>query len=82
LYAVRLFEKDHDIVMVFFRDTGVGRQDLTPQNSTLFLRVKSDARLGLTKKSSFLGGHYPTKQRRKCLCGEKGTATMKVKYNQ
>jgi len=31
--------------MVFFRDIGVRRHDLTPQNSPLFLRVKSDARL-------------------------------------
>jgi len=43
--------------MVFFRDIGVGRHDLTPQNSTLFLRVKSVVRLDLTQKSSFLGGH-------------------------
>jgi len=31
--------------MVFFRDIGVGRHDLNPQNSPLFLRFKSDARL-------------------------------------
>jgi len=43
--------------MVFFRDICVGRHDLTPQNSTLFLRVKSVVRLDLTEKSSFLGGH-------------------------
>jgi hypothetical protein len=43
--------------MVFFRDIGVGRHDLTPQNSTLFLRVKSVVRLDLTEKSSFLDGH-------------------------
>jgi hypothetical protein len=34
--------------MVFFRDIGVGRHDLTPQNSTLLLRVKSVVRLDLT----------------------------------
>jgi len=44
--------------MVFFRDIGVGRHDLTPQNSTLLLRVKSVVRLDLTQKSSFLDGHY------------------------
>jgi len=44
--------------MVFFRDIGVGRHDLTPQNSTLLLRVKSAVRLDLTQKSSFLDGHY------------------------
>jgi hypothetical protein len=43
--------------MVFFRDIGVGRHDLTPQNSTLLLRVKSVVRLDHTKKSSFLDGH-------------------------
>jgi len=43
--------------MVFFRDIGVGRHDLTPQNSTLFLRVKSDVLLDLTQKSLFLDGH-------------------------
>jgi len=31
--------------MVFLRPAGVGRHDLTPQNSTLFHRVKSDAAL-------------------------------------
>jgi len=44
--------------MVFSRDIGVGRHDLNPQNSTLFLRFKSDTRLDLTKKSLFLDGHY------------------------
>ncbi len=39
---------------VFFRDIGVGRHDLTPQNSTLLLRVKSVARIDLTKKPAFL----------------------------
>jgi hypothetical protein len=43
--------------MVFFRDIGVGRHDLTPQNSTLLLRVKSVVRLDFTEKSSFLDGH-------------------------
>jgi hypothetical protein len=43
--------------MVFLCDIGVGRHDLTPQNSTLFLGVKSAARLDLTQKSSFLDGH-------------------------
>ncbi len=43
--------------MVFSRDIGVGRHDLTPQNSTLLLRVKSVVRLDLTQKSSFLDGH-------------------------
>ena len=46
--------------MVFFRDIGVGRHDLTPQNSSLLLRVKSVVRLDLTQKSSFLDGHYLT----------------------
>jgi hypothetical protein len=44
--------------MVFLRDIGVGRHDLTPQNSSLFLRFKSDARLDLTQKSLFLDRHY------------------------
>ena len=44
--------------MVFSRPAGVGRHDLTPQNSTLLLRVKSDARLVITRKSLFLDGHY------------------------
>jgi len=43
--------------MVFFRDIGVGRHDLTFQNSSLLLRVKSVVRLDLTQKSSFLDGH-------------------------
>jgi hypothetical protein len=38
--------------MVFFRDIGVGRHDLTPQNSTLLLRVKSVVRLDLTARSN------------------------------
>jgi hypothetical protein len=44
--------------MVFFRDFGVGHHDLTPQNSTLLLRVKSVVRLDLMQISSFLDGHY------------------------
>jgi len=47
--------------MVFFRDIGVGRHDLTPQNKPLFLRVKSDARLagsehveGISRKNPYL----------------------------
>ena len=43
--------------MVFSRPDGVGHLDLTPQNSSLFLRVKSDARLVRTRKSLFLDGH-------------------------
>jgi len=43
--------------MTFLRDIGVGRHDLTPQNSTLFLRVKSAVRLDLTQKFLFLDGH-------------------------
>ncbi len=43
--------------MVYLRDFCVGRPDLTPQNSMLFLRVKSVVRLELTQKSSFLDGH-------------------------
>jgi hypothetical protein len=35
--------------MVYFRDIGVGRHDLNPQNSGLFLRFKSDARLACSE---------------------------------
>jgi len=44
--------------MVFLLDSGVGCHDLTPQNSRLFLRVKSVTRLGLEQKSSFLDSFY------------------------
>jgi hypothetical protein len=43
--------------MVFLRSAGVGRHDLIPQNSLLFLRDKSVVRLGITQKSLFLDGH-------------------------
>jgi hypothetical protein len=43
--------------MALLRDFSVGRPDLNPQNSTLFLRFKSDARLELTQNSSFVDGH-------------------------
>jgi len=43
--------------MVFLRDFGVERHDLIPQNSSLFLGIKSAARLELTQKSSFIDGH-------------------------
>jgi hypothetical protein len=43
--------------MAFLRDFGVGRHDLTPQNSALFLRVKSATRLELTQKYSFRKGY-------------------------
>jgi class 3 adenylate cyclase len=44
--------------MVFSPPDGVGCHDLTPQNSSLFLRVKSDTRLVRTRESLFLDGHY------------------------
>jgi len=44
--------------MALLRDFGVGRHDLNPQNSTLFLRFKSAARLELTQNPSFVDGHY------------------------
>ena len=44
--------------MALLRDFSVGRRDLNPQNSTLFLRFKSDARLELTQNPSFVDGHY------------------------
>jgi len=44
--------------MAFSRPAGVGRQDLIPQNSSLFLRIKSAVRLGITRKSLFLDGHW------------------------
>ena len=40
--------------MALLRDFSVGRRDLNPQNSTLFLRFKSDARLELTQNPSFV----------------------------
>jgi len=43
--------------MALLRDFSVGRRDLNPQNSTLFLRFKSDARLELTQNPSFVDGH-------------------------
>ena len=43
--------------MAFLRDLGVGRRDLNSQNSPLFLRFKSDARLELTQKPSFVESH-------------------------
>ena len=43
--------------MALLRDFGVARRDLNPQNSTLFLRVKSDARLELTQNPSFVDEH-------------------------
>jgi len=53
--------------MALFRDFGVGRRDLNPQNNALFtpralpagrLRFKSDARLEITQNSSLVDGHY------------------------
>ena len=43
--------------MVFSLPACVRCHDLTPQNSSLLLRVKSDTRLGRTRKSLFLDGH-------------------------
>jgi hypothetical protein len=43
--------------MALLRDFSVGRRDLNPQNSALFLRFKSDARLEITQNPSFVGGH-------------------------
>jgi len=66
--------------MVFFRDIGVGRHDLTPQNSTLFLRVKSGTRLDLTQKSSFLDGHYLFVQISLCLRMINATAGLNILF--
>jgi hypothetical protein len=41
--------------MALLRDFGVGRHDLNPQNSQLFLRFKSNVRLELTQNLSFVG---------------------------
>ncbi len=38
---------------VFWPNLGVGRHDLNPQNSLLFLGFKSDVRLDLEPKSYF-----------------------------
>jgi len=43
--------------MAFLHDFGVGRHDLNPQNSPLFLRFKSDVRLELTQNRSSVDGH-------------------------
>ena len=43
--------------MVLLRDFSVGRRDLNPQNSTLFLRFKSATRLELTQNPSFVDEH-------------------------
>jgi hypothetical protein len=39
--------------MVFFRDICVGRHDLTPQNTSVFLRIKLDPALTLNQNSIF-----------------------------
>ena len=57
--AVMLFSAHPQ--MALLRDFSVGRRDLNPQNSALFLRFKSDARLELTQNPSFVDGHYLTK---------------------
>ena len=55
--------------MALLRDFGVGRHDLNPQNSQLFLRFKSNFRLAcraealerrrkLTQNLSFVGAYY------------------------
>jgi hypothetical protein len=43
--------------MALLRDFGVGRHDLNPQNSLLFLWFKSDTRLELAQNSSSVDGH-------------------------
>ena len=43
--------------MALLRDFFVGRHDLNPKNSRLFLRFKSGARLELTQNPSFVDGH-------------------------
>jgi hypothetical protein len=43
--------------MALLRDFCVERHDLNPQNSQLFLRFKSDARLELTQNLSSVDGH-------------------------
>ncbi len=55
------------------RDFSVGRRDLNPQNSTLFLWFKSDARLELTQNPSFVNRHcvegkQMINQRKKGVC--------------
>jgi len=46
--------------MVFFRDIGVGRHDLTPQNSTLFLEQAFALRLlGLNLTPSLISRKNP-----------------------
>jgi hypothetical protein len=54
--------------MVLLCDFSVGRHDLNPQNSTLFLRFKSDARLELTQNPSFVDEHLPNKRWGKRAC--------------
>ena len=44
--------------MALLRDFCVERHDLNPQNSLLFLRFKSDARLELTQYFSSVDRHY------------------------
>jgi hypothetical protein len=43
--------------MAFLRPAGVERHDYIPQNSSLFLWIKSAVRLGITQKSLFMDGH-------------------------
>ncbi len=43
--------------MALLRDFSVGRRDLNPQKSMLFLRFKSGTRLELTQNPSFVDGH-------------------------
>jgi len=44
--------------MALLRNFCVGRHELNPQNSSLFLRFKSDVRLELAQNPSFVDGHY------------------------
>jgi len=46
--------------MVFFRDIGVGRHDLTPQNSTLFTpRALPEGASGLNLSSALISRKNP-----------------------
>jgi hypothetical protein len=55
-HLVRFLTSAHP-QMALLRDFCVERHDLNPQNSQLFLRFKSDARLELTQNLSSVDGH-------------------------
>ena len=65
--------------MALLRYFSVGRRDLNPQNSALFLRFKSDARLELTQNPSLVAEQQIVSAYTWFLnCSARGWGFMKV----